>query len=61
MGRKYRKPESRLSLAVLNNYLLFLNLIIVGQNLNSLVMKYGRKKEKRTGIFLVALSRTASE
>lgn len=47
MDRKYRKPEGRLSLAVLNNYLLFLNLIVVGQNLNSLVTNYGRKKERK--------------
>jgi len=38
VDRKYRKPEGRLSLAVLNNYLLFLDLIIVKKNLNSLVI-----------------------
>jgi hypothetical protein len=42
VDRKYRKPEGRLSLAVL-----FLDLIIVGQNLNSLVMNYGIKKGKK--------------
>jgi len=51
VDRKYGKPEGRLSLAVLNNYLLFLDLMIVGQNLTSHVMNYGRKKGKKRGFF----------
>jgi len=57
VDRKYRKPEGRLSLAVLNNYLLFLNLIIVAQKLTSLVMNYGRKKGKEKNRDLSSLHR----